>query len=322
MIEDEKCNEDTIPVAITWFLITSLAAIYFVFPGVYFAEEYSIAIPIAQGVVVFWQMLSLTITTFMDPGIIPRVYDDEAIDENFLSPMYRHVEVRGVDVRQKWCTTCHFYRPPRSSHCSICDNCVQDFDHHCPWVNNCIGRRNYRYFLTFMFTSCANLATICVQCVVYVVLNTDKLSEVSAVLSIIDAVLLCAVLVLVLGCTGYQCMLVKNGLSTNEQITGKFTGVVSPYKRGGFIKNMCYICCGPTWPKLVGYVPQKRKFNNKIGDGAADNDDTKRLVTKSSKMTNATDKTIVHSVHDHSKVCFVLSTLSIDSVDSDVLDID
>ena len=36
-IEDEKCNEDTIPVAITWFLITSLAAIYFVFPGVYFA---------------------------------------------------------------------------------------------------------------------------------------------------------------------------------------------------------------------------------------------------------------------------------------------
>ncbi|KAJ2809490.1 Eukaryotic peptide chain release factor GTP-binding subunit [Coemansia guatemalensis] len=67
-------------------------------------------------------------------------------------PSTKVVKVKGVDVRLKYCDTCRIYRPPRASHCRICDNCVEALDHHCLWLGNDVGRRNYRYFYSFLFS--------------------------------------------------------------------------------------------------------------------------------------------------------------------------
>ncbi|XP_078416047.1 palmitoyltransferase ZDHHC23-B isoform X1 [Cetorhinus maximus] len=70
---------------------------------------------------------------------------------------------------KNWCTVCKIVRPPRSGHCRICASCVQRLDHHCVWINSCVGEANHRAFiltlfvflLTSMYGISLTLDTIC-----------------------------------------------------------------------------------------------------------------------------------------------------------------
>jgi len=65
------------------------------------------------------------------------------------------------------CPDCESLRTPRSRHCNLCGRCVDRFDHHCPWVNNCVGRTNFRSFYAFLIVQAMYLVTAFVSCLMY-----------------------------------------------------------------------------------------------------------------------------------------------------------
>ncbi|KAM5335559.1 palmitoyltransferase ZDHHC23 isoform 4-T6 [Glossophaga mutica] len=72
-------------------------------------------------------------------------------------------------VKDDWCAKCQLVRPARAWHCRICGICVRRMDHHCVWINSCVGESNHQAFIlalsVFLLTSVygitLTLDTIC-----------------------------------------------------------------------------------------------------------------------------------------------------------------
>jgi hypothetical protein len=41
-------------------------------------------------------------------------------------------------------------QPLRARHCRDCRRCVRRYDHHCPWMENCVGERNHPLFVAYL----------------------------------------------------------------------------------------------------------------------------------------------------------------------------
>ena len=46
-------------------------------------------------------------------------------------------------IAQFYCNICETNVMKYTKHCALCNRCCFEFDHHCRWVNNDIGRMNY-----------------------------------------------------------------------------------------------------------------------------------------------------------------------------------
>ncbi|XP_066510529.1 palmitoyltransferase ZDHHC8B-like [Hoplias malabaricus] len=247
-----------IPVSTAAALLTSSSTLFFVFTCPWLSSAISPVVPLYNGVVFLFVLANFCMATFMDPGVFPRASEDEDKDDDFRAPLYKNVEVKGVQVRMKWCSTCHFYRPPRCSHCSVCDNCVEDFDHHCPWVNNCIGRRNYRYFFLFLLSLSGHMISVFSFGLIFVLHHLDTLGALHTSVTLAVMCIAGLFFIPVVGLTGFHMVLVARGRTTNEQVTGKFRGGVNPFTRG-CCGNVKHVLCSPLAPRYM-VEPRKKVF--------------------------------------------------------------
>ncbi|OBS63584.1 hypothetical protein A6R68_07844 [Neotoma lepida] len=152
-------------------------------------------------------------------------------------PRTREVMINGQLVKLKYCFTCKMFRPPRTSHCSVCDNCVERFDHHCPWVGNCVGRRNYRFFYAFILSLSFLTAFIFACVVTHLTLRSRESNFLSTLKETPARYLLTA--------------------SSSFQIKGSWSSKrggeasVNPYSHKSIITNCCAVLCGPLPPSLI-----------------------------------------------------------------------
>lgn len=223
---------------VTVVLIVGTCTLFFVCDCPYLAQEISPAIPAVAAFLFLFVMSALFRTSFSDPGVIPRASSEEAADiekqievpNGSSSPTFRppprtkEVVVSGQTIKLKYCFTCKIFRPPRASHCSLCDNCVERFDHHCPWVGNCVGKRNYRYFYIFIIS----LAFLCVfvfSCVIthIVFVARDHDSYLEAVketpASVVEVVVCFFSVWSIMGLAGFHTYLTTSNQTTNEDVS-------------------------------------------------------------------------------------------------------
>ncbi|XP_074005394.1 palmitoyltransferase ZDHHC5 isoform X2 [Numenius arquata] len=240
-----------VPVSAAAIFLVGATTLFFAFTCPGLSLYISPVIPIYNAVVFLFVLANFSMATFMDPGIFPRAEEDEDKEDDFRAPLYKTVEIKGIQVRMKWCATCRFYRPPRCSHCSVCDNCVEEFDHHCPWVNNCIGRRNYRYFFLFLLSLTTHIMGVFGFGLLYVLYQVEELSGVRMAVTMVVMCVAGLFFIPVAGLTGFHVVLVARGRTTNEQVTGKFRGGVNPFTNG-CCKNVSRVLCSSPAPRYLG----------------------------------------------------------------------
>ncbi|KAM5185964.1 palmitoyltransferase ZDHHC19-like [Callospermophilus lateralis] len=119
--------------------------------------------PVASGLLCLLSFYSLISMNISDPGVLHR----GAFEQDPEAPYKARVNGRLYDM--PWCPTYYFHRLPRTFHCESCDICVEEFDHHCRWVNNCVGHRNIRLYLLLLVSLCLYLGTVLATCVLFII---------------------------------------------------------------------------------------------------------------------------------------------------------
>ncbi|KAJ8604225.1 hypothetical protein CTAYLR_009784 [Chrysophaeum taylorii] len=130
-------EHNAVPASVLLIVIpTGLFVLLVPFPTYWILESIAIALLVLS-------LVYLILAMYTEPGILPTEAISERRPEDARRPRVTHVVVEGKR---------HELGAFRAKMCRQTENCVEEFDHYCPWVGNAVGRRNYRYFIAFVTT--------------------------------------------------------------------------------------------------------------------------------------------------------------------------
>ena len=138
---------------ILFFFMIYIIFIFFIFPYFYYNKSfilYSLIYIITTSSFMLGLYSQLT-CFFTEPGIIPRKfpkYKSQNLSDKYI---LSKITKKPIIKIQRKCNVCLIKRPRKCQHCYFCDNCIEEFDHHCQYTSNCIGKRNKKYFYFFIF---------------------------------------------------------------------------------------------------------------------------------------------------------------------------
>ncbi|KAK5979399.1 Palmitoyltransferase [Trichostrongylus colubriformis] len=204
---------------------------------------------IAFSLFIFILPFTFFTVSYCDPGFISTTYQERCKTIINIS--------EGKCPSTSFCPTCLLMKPSRSKHCRYCDRCVSRFDHHCPWINNCVAANNHRGFICYLLVIAVSTALFCSAVILY----WRDICQVHAINDIIvcDHWLLFAFLVSAGVCcwssamTAIQFYQIVMEVTTNErlnihrysqfQIGANQLDIRSPYDKG-MCRNLHDFFCG------------------------------------------------------------------------------
>ena len=158
-----------------WWVAALLVISYFmvIIPGNYFIHVAFIVIfwliygALVAALLYFW-----TRATLSDPTDRNVVYERECRKEG--------VEPEDNDELEFFCDVCEAYVHDRTKHCGDCNRCVDLFDHHCKWLNNCVGGANYALFIGLVIVLWAKTVVFVLNSIIFMfvlLIDEDKFHE-------------------------------------------------------------------------------------------------------------------------------------------------
>ena len=239
------------PTLLSFTAITIPIFLFLIFNSDFLSKRISAIIPTLIFLLYLLTIYLLIKVSFCDPGILLRFPLKNNIIEDKKD---RRIFQLGYIQKYKFCSSCSIMRPLRSTHCGDCNNCVEKFDHHCPWIGSCVGKRNYKYFFGFLL----NLNILLILIIIFCLYNIFKrISEISknngnnninnliaysltdVIMSIYLIIFEGITMIFVTGLLFYHYKLIKRNITTKEEIKNFFENPQSnPYSRNDKYVNI------------------------------------------------------------------------------------